>query len=107
MNRREFLKLGGVVSTVMLVGSQLAGSLADRFVEAQVGDLVYRGTNDGRVYLSENAGETWQIHTNFGDEFSIVEMAADPHQNLQAELGFAGYSFQLTLDPNSKIWRTA
>ena len=107
MNRRDFLKLGGVVSTVMLVGSQLAVSLADRLVEAQVGDLIYRGTHDGKVYLSEDAGETWQIHTNFGDEYSIVDMAADSHQNLQAEVGFGGYRFQLTLDPNGKIWRTA
>jgi len=107
MNRRDFLKLGGLASAALLVQFNPLGKMASLPVEVGAGGRLYRGANDGRVYISENAGRTWQMHTDFGPEFSILDMTADVRENVHAQLGFGGHSFQLILSPNGRVWRTA
>ena len=106
MNRRDFLKLGGVISAAALVGFVPLGSLASIPVEAWSDDKLYRGTSDGKVYVSSNAGKSWQLHTNFGSEFSIS--ALTPHHTgpLHAQLEYQGHSFELALALNKKNWKT-
>jgi hypothetical protein len=106
MVRRDFLKLGVVLSAAMLVQFSPLSKMKEFSVEAQVGGRVYRGTSDGRIYVSENAGKTWQIHTAFGSEFSVLDLSADLHENIHTLLGFSGSSFQLTCSSNDKVWRT-
>ncbi|NOH01779.1 MAG: hypothetical protein HND47_07375 [Chloroflexi bacterium] len=103
MNRRDFLKLSGLMSTILFLP---LGKAANLSIEAQAGGSHYRGTLDGRVYVSPDAGRTWQLHTDFGSMFPVLDMAADGHENVHARLGFSGYTFRLTLSPNSKAWRT-
>jgi hypothetical protein len=107
MNRRDFLKLGGLFSTALLVQFNPLGKIASLPSEARAGGRLYRGTQDGRIFVSENAGKSWQLHTNFGLEFSVLGMTADVRDNIHALLEFSGHGFQLALSPNGKVWRTA
>lgn len=106
MNRRDFLKYSGLLSTAMLLQFNPIGKLAGLPVETEAGGKTYRGTRDGSIYVSENAGQTWQMHTDFGSEFSVLDLSAVGHDTVQAQIGFGGYSFQLRLSPESKAWRT-
>lgn len=108
MNRRDFLKLGVLASAALLVQFNPLGKMVSLLpVEVRAGGRLYRSANGGRVFVSENAGRTWQMHTDFGPEFSILDMNADVRENVHAQLGFGGHSFQLILSPNGNVWRTA
>ena len=106
MNRRDFLKLGGLLSTAVLVQFSPLGRFAVRPVEAESGGRRYRGTSNGKILISADAGKTWQLHTNFGAEFSIRGLFADYAGQVHAQLEFAGYPFELALAQNSKTWKT-
>ena len=106
MNRREFLTLGGVLSTAAIVAFSPIGRRLRRSVEARIGDQRFMGMVDGKFYVSSNAGKSWQLHTDFGSDFSIAALSANASGNLHAQLGFKGHSFELTLAPNGSTWRT-
>jgi hypothetical protein len=105
MNRRDFLKVGGLFSTALVLQFNSPGK-AIIPVEVQAGSKHYRTARDGRVFISENAGKTWQMHTDFGSEFTVLDMTADAYENIHALFEFSGYTFQLILSPNDKAWRT-
>jgi hypothetical protein len=105
MNRRDFLKVGGVLSTAALVAINPVGSLARLPVEIRQQGKVYRGTPDGRFYVSSDDGKSWKLHTNFGVEFSFLALNAY-HSGLQAQLEFKGNTFELALGKQDNIWRT-
>jgi hypothetical protein len=107
MNRRDFLKLGGLVSTALLVQFNLLGSIADQPIEVEWRGNQYRGTSDGKIMISPNEGKTWQLHTNFGSEFAVRSLMTDIWGQVNVQLEFAGYSFDLVLAQNGKIWKTA
>jgi hypothetical protein len=107
MNRRDFLKLGGLFSTALFVQFNLLGRVAVQPVEVEWNRNQYRGTLDGRIMISTNAGKTWQLHTNFGSDFSVRSLRTDISGQLNAELEFAGYPFNLFLAQNGNLWRTA
>jgi hypothetical protein len=107
MNRRDFLKLAGLLSTALIFQFNTLGKMMDLPVETQAGGKVFRGTWDGKIYTSENARETWKLHTDFGSEFSIIDLSTDVYENIHAQLGFNGYSFQLMCSPEHIVWRTA
>ena len=106
MNRRDFLKVGTVLLAAFLVPLHATSSRASPPLEARSGDKLYRGTSDGKIYVSANQGKHWQLHTNFGSAFSIFDLAADYKEQVHAQLGFAGYSFELALAQEGNIWRT-
>ena len=107
MVRREFLKLAGMVSAIGLVWTTPLIKVLSVPVEVESLGKLYRGTQDGKILVSANAGKSWQLHTDFGSELPILGLTKDRRENVQAQLGCAGYSFQLSLTPNSKIWKTA
>ena len=106
MYRRDFLKLGGMLSAAVFMQFNPLGKAASLPVEVESQGKYYRGTFDGKIYVSANAGKTWQLHTNFGSEFSILRLSAAFGEQVRAELGFSGQSFELALAPNSNFWRT-
>ena len=106
MNRRDFLKLGGLFSTALFVQFNLLGKLAVHPLEVESHGNLYRGTSDGKILISADLGETWQLHTNFGPEFSILRLATDLLGQVHAQLEFAGHPFELALAANSKMWKT-
>jgi hypothetical protein len=67
MERREFLKFAGagLGSAVLLTG--LSHQLAALPMEAIFQGRHFRGyRNDGDIFISEDDGETWQLHTRLG-----------------------------------------
>jgi hypothetical protein len=106
MNRRDFLKVGGLFSAVLLMQVSPLGSFVLRSVEVESQGRRYRGTSDGKILLSADNGKTWQLHTNFSRDFSILNLSKDSLGQVHALLEFAGYPFELALVQNSKTWRT-
>jgi hypothetical protein len=107
MQRREFLKLSGAAfgSTVLLLGlPQLVGAMP---VETQAGDKRFRGYNhDGDIFISHDAGETWQLHTRLGSEYSISDFVVDYSDRVYVKVGFKGYHFHLVLSQTGDKWKT-
>ena len=106
MVRREFLKLSGLLSAVLFVQINPLGKATFLPAEVQSQKKLYRGTSDGKIYVSANQGKHWQLHTNFGSEFSIFDLAMGYKEQVHAQLGFAAYSFELALAQDGKMWRT-
>ena len=107
MQRREFLKLSGAAlgSTALLLGlPQLVGAMP---VETQAGDKRFRGyKRDGDIFISHDAGETWQLHTRLGSEYSIQDLFTDASGQMYARVGFLHYHFQLFLSKDGDKWKT-
>jgi hypothetical protein len=79
--------------------------MASLSVEAISQGTIYRGTSDGKIFISTDSGRSWQLHTNFGAEFLISDLATDAWGQIHAQLKFAGHSFELELAQNGKAWR--
>src|SRR5215210_6849472 len=107
MDRRDFLKLSGLFSAAVFMGSNSLGKAVSFPVEAEAQGKMFRGTSDGRIYVSTNRGADWQLHTNFGAEVSVYSLASRHRDQIHAELDVAGYSFKLALTPDGKRWKTA
>jgi len=107
MNRREFLKLGGVLSAMLVLPLGPLGKGSDSLATVELKGTAYRGTQDGKVYVSADAGQTWKLHTDFGHAFTVFSLTPVPRNRIYARLGFAGKSFGLVLSLNEHIWRTA
>ncbi|HET6596933.1 MAG TPA: hypothetical protein VFG81_15010 [Anaerolineales bacterium] len=108
MQRREFLKLAGTFlgSTVLLTRS--FDALTALPVEARFKGRHFRGyRNDGDIFVSEDNGETWQLHTRLGSEYSIDDLFVNPDDQMYAGVGFMHYHFQLFLSEDGKQWITA
>ena len=106
MDRRDFLKLGGLFSAALFAQFNPLGSFTIQPVEVQSHGKLYRGTIDGKILLSTNAGKTWQIHTNFGTGCTITHLFLDRLENVRARLKFTGYPFELALTQDGKAWKT-
>jgi hypothetical protein len=106
MVRRDFLKLTGLLSAALFVQVNPLGKTVSLPVEVESQGTIYRGSSDGKIYISANKGKTWQVHTNFGSEFSILGLATSLWGQVHAQVGFAGHSFDLALIDNGKIWKT-
>lgn len=107
MNRRDFLKIGGLLSAALLLQLSPVGKMASQPIQAQAGGKLYRATSDGRILISSDAGKSWQLHTNFGPIVDILDLTVDLQGELFAQLGFKGHRFELALAQNgTNTWRT-
>ena len=102
MYRRDFLKLGGLLSASIIS----LGIKINPPVEVEMENKIYRGTSDGKIYVSEDARKTWQLHTNFGPQFSTLDLGKNLWGQVQAKFGFGEYDVHLTLSENNIQWRT-
>lgn len=107
MQRREFLKLAGTAlgSALWLTGS--SPQLAALPVEANFKGRHFRGyRNDGDIFVSEDDGETWQLHARLGSEYSIDDLFVDASDQMSARVGYLQYHFELFLSKDGKQWKT-
>lgn len=108
MQRREFLKLAGAALSSALVLTGSSRQLAALPVEAIFKGRHFRGyRNDGDIFVSEDNGETWQMHTRLGSEYSIDDLFVNLDDQMYARVGFMHYHFQLFLSEDGKQWKTA
>ena len=107
MQRRDFLKLSGATlgSTLLLLGlPQFVGAMP---VEAQARGKRFRGyRKDGDIFVSHDAGETWQLHTRLGSQYSISDFIVDYTDQVYVKVGFMGYHFHLILSQTGDQWKT-
>ena len=105
MYRRDFLKLSGLFSAAVFIP---LNSLTKEFsfpVEVEAQGNLFRGTTDGKILISADAGKTWQLHTNFGSNFSIMNLGMNLWGQVEAQLGFADHSFEVALAKNGVAWK--
>ena len=74
MNRRDFLKIGALLSTAVLVQVSPLGIRFNPPVEVETENKIYRGSSDGKIFVSKDQRKTWQQHINFGPQFSVQEL---------------------------------
>lgn len=107
MNRRDFLKVGGLLSAALLLQISPLGKMTSMPIQAQAGGKLYRATSDGRILISSDAGKNWQLHSNFGSMIDILGLTVDLQGQLFAQLGFKGHHFGLALaQDGTNTWRT-
>lgn len=106
MNRREFLKLGGAISAMLVLPLGLLGQEIDSLATVELNGTTYRGASDGKVYASADAGKTWNLLADFGPGFTVFSLTAVPDNRIYARLGFAGKSFGLVFSLSEHTWRT-
>ncbi len=104
MNRRDFIKLGGLASLSLFAGFSPLEKLAALPVEMAANGKVYRGTHDGKIFISEDGGKTWRLHINLGKEYAVNKFYAGANNQVQAQIGFQQYTFGLTLSKNGRMW---
>lgn len=107
MERREFLKLmgAGLGSALLLTG--LSRQLATLPVEAKFMGKHFRGYRDqGDIFVSDDEGETWQLHSRLGSEYSIDDLFVGTSDQMYARVGFMQYQFELSLSEDGKQWKT-
>ena len=107
MNRRGFIKLSGLATASFLTSSSWLGKLINQPAMAQLGDRIYKVTTNGKVIFSKNAGKTWQVHTNFGEEVSLLDLSVDHMNRVVAQLGYKNHIFHLRLTSDGLKWTSA
>lgn len=106
MNRRDFLKLSGAVSAVLVFPLNAIFREINSPAAAELNGTTYRGTEDGKVYASADEGRTWSLLTNFGPGITVFSLTAVTRNRIYARLGFAGKNFGLVFSPADRTWRT-
>ena len=107
MQRREFLKLSGAAFASSLLPIGLSRQLTTLPVEAKYQGKLFRGyRNQGDIFVSEDAGKTWQLHTRLGSEYSIDDLFVDTADQMNARVGFMQHHFQLFLSKDGQQWKT-
>jgi hypothetical protein len=108
MHRRSFVKglgLAFVAATarVPLVAQAVAAAAPKPVSYA---GRLYRNDGTGRIFVSEDAGTTWTQQTDLGAELSVMKLAVDRGNRLNAIVSYRSSSFGLVLAPDLKAWRT-
>ena len=107
MQRRGFLKLLGLATLGVVVRvpfAALTAGAATRTVSA--GGLGYRTDGMGRVFVSRDAGRSWDLHSDLGPSYSITRLEVDKGGRLLSTVDYRGRSFGLVLGANRRSWLT-
>jgi hypothetical protein len=97
-NRRDFLKLAGVVfasGAVLPTYPTIENSvrlLADP--QIRFGKVLLRGTAHGTIFSSGDEGNTWKQLANFGEDHPVLQFAQTGEQ-VYANIGLGSYGFWL------------
>lgn len=105
MNRREFLKLGGLASALLSFSFPFSlMSFLNFPVETSAFGKIFRGYRNGDIYVSEDQGITWQMQYRLGSSYSIMRMFTGSNGKLYLQTAYHSGSFHLTLSPNGRAW---
>ncbi len=108
MNRREFLKMSGLASAGLIAaGIPFASKLVESQPHAGPSGKLYRGTHDGKVFVSADQGRSWNLHSNLGKECSILGFSTKSNGQMAAHLSYQYRRFDIRLSKNEKYWLTA
>jgi hypothetical protein len=107
MERRTFLNLAGALSAAAFVPATAFASIGSTPVEAVSGGKHYRGTQDGKILVSGNAGESWAVHADFGNGFAVGGLQPDARGVLRARLNSIDTSIDLALNARGNAWISA
>ena len=107
MDRREFLKISGLLSAAIFIRfSPALIPSKNRPVELASEGVLFRGAQVGEIQTSSDGGRSWQLHTRLGSQYTITGLFLDGSQRVHAKAAFAGRSFELLLSKNRKYWLT-
>ncbi len=112
MERREFLRMSGTVALgatcLQVLGTGAAAAASPKIDPLQVdlGGRKYRGTSDGKILVSSDAGKTWSVHSDFTSQYSVSSLAVSKTGTLATVLGFQGWPISLDCDMDQKSWLT-
>ena len=106
MERREFLRSTTALAMVTAGGVALGGVVDVASAGAATISRRYRGTRNGKVYVSSNNGRTWRLLTNFGSRLDATRVGIRSNKVI-ANLVFGRHgSFKVALQPDGRTWRT-
>ncbi len=107
MNRRQFLTLATVFTAAgmtQLGTPRLAAARGPVRIPRR--QILYRGTQDGKLYRSTNGGRTWHLMANFGNHCAIDQVVSQRRGGTTVKLVCAGHNFELN-SKDDRVWRTA
>jgi hypothetical protein len=104
MNRRDFLKVGSVISVFGLIAASPLDKVFNAEMEVSAFGKIYRAANKGRVFVSKDKGKSWQLHTRFNNGYSILDIFVATDKRLYVKLGYNKTRFYLVLTGNKKSW---
>jgi hypothetical protein len=107
MERRTFLNMATALSAAALVPAGALAGIASTPVEAIADGKHYRGTQDGKILVSADAGESWALHADFGSGFAIGELQPDARGVLCARIHGENTRIQLALNTKGNAWVSA
>jgi|SRR5215210_7209455 len=106
MDRRDFLKLSGVFSAAIMIRFDTLAKATALPLEVEAQGKLFRGTPDGKIYISGDAGKSWRLHTNFGSHVSIRDLSVNFGGQARAQLSLADHRFEMVLAKTAKGWKT-
>lgn len=108
MNRRQFLTIATAVTAVGLTRLATPPLAAAKGIgiSPNVRQVLYRGTNDGKLHESTDGGKTWQQVANFGAHCAVTKITTQRNGAVSVTLTCAHNTFDLH-SQNARLWRTA
>jgi hypothetical protein len=106
MMRRSFIKFSWAAAMLLVLPRRPLIWLAQAPVERLIKNILYRGTVNGKIYISKDRGKTWQLNTDLGLDYSIQEIYPGKHNQVYLKVGYQQYSFLLSAAEDDKVWRT-
>lgn len=98
LNRRRFI---ASMATMTMGGLVAAVAPAQNFVTGKT----FKGTADGKILLSADGGQTWQVCLNLAPGCAVKGVTQRGGVSY-AEIAIQGYRFTLK-SSDGKLWRTA
>ena len=107
MEKRAFLKLAGAVSGAALIPTTVMAGTTSLSIEADALGKRFRGTQDGKILMSGDAGKSWTLHADFGAGFAVKQLTPDARGGLRARLSGSNTRIDLALNARADAWMTA
>ena len=104
MNRREFLKLSSFVPIYFYFSGASLFHISDLDSEIKAFGKSFRGSSDGKIYVSEDRGKTWQLQYQLGAQNSIQKFTIGTDKQLYVHAAYHSRSFALVLSSDGKAW---